>query len=333
MRFLQDLDIVVQFVLTLSLSILCPCLLNTRAAQRLLQSFAAAFRSSPSPAFPLFLTLVVVWSELHFQAGNSNYHAVAAGAAYLYSPPSASKAAAKRAMIVSANRAFIFSPGGLCGDGDSWAWSYFPGRRNKAGQIRESQAEEAQRPRVSCPSKHEWPLALPRGHRWPVGFALGFLANLWEGFLQTQMLAVANHWPPAVESGTSLSPPFTRVSDVCASGGLLEACWFEFYYHGYALVSLNLTHFLIFWMFLLLALLFILGSVCSVFNSNKSRCFSVLITRIRVAQHEQTCILAKTYSPHSNNPPPVFQSQTLFVSVPTIVLPNQDLWFQRRDAP
>lgn len=119
MRFLQDLDIVVQFVLTLSLSILCPCLLNTRAAQRLLQSFAAAFRRSPSPAFPLFLTPVVVWSEFHFQAGNSNYHAVAAGAAYLYSPPSASKAAAKRAMIVSKNRAFIFSPGGLCGDGDS----------------------------------------------------------------------------------------------------------------------------------------------------------------------------------------------------------------------
>lgn len=60
-----------------------------------------------------------MWSELHFQAGDSNYHAVAAGATYLSSAPSASKAAAKRVMIVSANRALIFSPGGLCGDGDS----------------------------------------------------------------------------------------------------------------------------------------------------------------------------------------------------------------------
>lgn len=35
MRFLQDLDIVLQFVLTfMNLSILCPCLLNTRVAQR-----------------------------------------------------------------------------------------------------------------------------------------------------------------------------------------------------------------------------------------------------------------------------------------------------------
>lgn len=179
---------------------------------------------------------MVVWSELHFQARNFNYHTVAAGATYLYSPPSASKAAAKRAMIVSANSSLIFSPGRLCGDGDSWAWSYFTGRRNKG---------ESGRGGTSCLlSKHEWPLAHPCGHRWPMGFALGFLTNLLEDFLQTQMLAVTNHWPPAVELGTSLSPPFTRVSDTCAPRGLLEACRFEFYYYGYALMSLSLIYFL-----------------------------------------------------------------------------------------
>lgn len=80
-------------------------------------------------------------------------------------------------------------------------------------------------------------------------------------------------------------------------GGPLEACGFEFYYHGYVLVSLSFTHFLTYWLFLLLSLFFILGSVCSVFNSYKSRCFSELLTRIRVAQHEQAFILERPTAP------------------------------------
>lgn len=72
------------------------------------------------------------------------------------------------------------------------------------GEIREEKKGRVRQRRHSCRgchahslSKHKWPLALPNAHRWLVGFALGLLANLLESFLQTQMLAVANHWPPS----------------------------------------------------------------------------------------------------------------------------------------
>lgn len=125
-----------------------------------------------------------------------------------------------------------------------------------------------------------------------MGFALGFLASLLEGFSQTQMLAVASHWPPAGSQGhhsvlhspEPLMPVPQKLDDLNSITMICPGVSQPNSLSHMLDVSPSLP-------------LFIVGSVCPVFNSNKSKCFSVLITRIRVAQHEQTCILAKPAAP------------------------------------
>lgn len=60
--------------------------------------------------------------------------------------------------------------------------------------------------------------------------------------------------------------------------GLLEACGFELYYHGHALVSPNFPQILSHILAVLLSssLFPVLGSLHSIFNSRKARCFPIL---------------------------------------------------------
>lgn len=110
----------------------------------------------------------------------------------------------------------------------------------------------------------------------------------------------------------------------------------EFYCHGCALASRNFTHFLTYWMFLLLSLFSPLLVLCALFliPIRPDASLGLLISRIRVSQSEQTCTLARPMALHLR-PLLLFPHLRLSLSL-LLYLPLSSqirIQFQRRAAP